>query len=478
MRQHSCAIWLSVLAAALLPLGYAQGGAEKSGTVPPNFVIVFVDDLGYGDLGCYGSPTIHTPHLDRMAAEGLKLTQFYSAASVCTPSRAGILTGRLPVRSGMWGDRRRVLFPESTGGLPAGELTLAEAMRAEGYATACVGKWHLGDLPEFLPTEHGFDSYFGIPYSNDMNAVWPLPDGGNRFIDPKSENFRVPLLRDKEEIERPADQTTITRRYTEEAVRFIRASKDKPFFLYLAHSLPHVPLFRSEAFADVSRRGLYGDVVEEIDWSVGQILDVVKASGIDERTVVLFTSDNGPWLVHGEQGGSSGPLREGKGCSFEGGFRVPGIVRWPSVVPPGVTSAGIASTLDLMPTLVGLAGGELPEGLVTDGYDLSAFLRGLEPSPRDSFYYYQSKRLMAIRQGRFKAHFASQIPYVGADLIEHDPPLLYDVESDPGETRDVASEHPEVLKALLAAADAHLAHTPPAPSLLDEELTGSPVEVK
>src|SRR5690606_21781151 len=270
--------------ALLLLLGLAVAPAAAQDR-PPNVIVIFTDDLGYGDLGVYGHPTIRTPRLDRMAAEGMKFTQFYAAASVCTPSRAGLLTGRLPVRSGMASDQRRVLFPDSRLGLPPEEVTLAEALRERGYATAAIGKWHLGHLPEFLPTSHGFDRYFGIPYSNDMDRVGG-PPGQEAFREPKIEYWNVPLMRDTESIERPANQHTITRRYTEEALRFIRENQEQPFFLYLAHSLPHVPLFVSEGFEGVSPRGLYGDVVEEIDWSVGAVLDGLREMGLQERTLV------------------------------------------------------------------------------------------------------------------------------------------------------------------------------------------------
>lgn len=460
MTLYSAIFGLASVLAQVAP----PGPPDSPETAPPNFVVIFADDLGYGDLGCFGAPTIQTPHLDQMAAEGMKLTQFYAAASVCTPSRAGLLTGRLPVRSGMCGDQRRVLFPDSASGLHAEELTVAEALRERGYATACVGKWHLGHLPEFLPTEHGFDSYFGIPYSNDMDAVRPLPSGAKKFKEPKSEYFHVPLLRNKIEVERPADQTTITRRYTEEAVAFIEGHRDEPFFLYLAHNLPHVPLFRGEAFAGKSARGMYGDVIEEIDWSVGQILKALLQQGLDERTMVLFTSDNGPWLVYGEQGGSAGPLREGKGCTFEGGMRVPAVVRWPATIPAGTVTSDLASTLDVLPTLVGLAGGALPDTRVYDGHDLSAMLCGGGPSPRESVFYYQGTRLMAVRHGAHKAHFASHVSYVGAKLAEHDPPLLYNLDLDPSETRNLAGAKPKVVEQMRAIAAQHLKETPVAPS--------------
>ena len=262
---HTPFILIALFTSVFLP---AVVNAESK----PNVIVIYADDLGYGDLACFGHPTIKTPHLDQMAAEGMKFTQFYSAAPVCTPSRAALLTGRYPIRSGMCSDKRRVLFPDSGGGLPASEVTLAEALKETGYKTACVGKWHLGHLPQFLPTSHGFDSYYGIPYSNDMDRVAERKLGRSIFLKPEVKYWNVPLMRDTEIIERPADQTTITKRYTEEAVKFIKENQKQPFYLYLAHSMPHVPLFRSKEFEDKSLRGLYGDVIEEIDWSVGQVL--------------------------------------------------------------------------------------------------------------------------------------------------------------------------------------------------------------
>ncbi len=310
------------LVALLLGLVAAAFAQDR----PPNFVVIFADDLGYGDLGVYGHPTISTPNLDRMAAEGMRFTQFYVAASVCTPSRAGLITGRLPVRSGMASSKSRVLFPDSTGGLPDSEITIAELLKRKNYATAAVGKWHLGHLPQYLPTQHGFDSYFGIPYSNDMDKVQPAPPRHELWGEAsKSEYFNVPLVRNEDEIERPAYQPTLTKRYTEEALAFIRKNREKPFFLYMPHTMVHVPLFRSEEFKGVSRRGLYGDAVEEIDWSVGRILDTLHELNLDENTLVVFTSDNGPWLTFDEQGGSAGLLRMGKGSTWEGGMREPGI---------------------------------------------------------------------------------------------------------------------------------------------------------
>lgn len=438
----------------------------------PNVVVIFCDDLGYGDLGCFGHPTIATPQLDRMATEGTKLTQFYVAASVCTPSRAGLLTGRLPQRSGMWG-KRRVLFPDSVGGLPAGEVTIAEKMKEAGYATACIGKWHLGHRPEYLPTEHGFDYYFGIPYSNDMDKVPGAPQ--NVVRDPYIEAFNVPLLEGRgrdsmEEVERPADQRTITRRYTEKAVDFIREHREERFFVYLAHSMPHVPLFRSDEFADRSLAGLYGDVIEELDWSVGQVLAELREQGLDEQTMVIFTSDNGPWLIFDEQGGTAGMLRDGKGSTWEGGMREPTLVWWPGSVPAGVTSTALSSTLDLLPTFCRLAGVDPPNDQPLDGFDLTEMLVEQTASPRDSFFYYRGDRLMAVRHGQFKAHLITQDAYGPSQQPkQHDPPLLFDLGVDPGEQWNVAGNHPEVLAEIARLVQQHRAGMEIAASQLDRK---------
>jgi arylsulfatase A len=450
---------------------FTVSSAARAADSKPNFVVVFADDLGYGDLSCFGHPTIKTQHLDRMAAEGKKLTQFYVAANVCTPSRAGLMTGRLPIRTGMCSDKRRVLFPDSAGGIPASELTLAEALRPLGYATACVGKWHLGHLSQFLPTNNGFDSYFGIPYSNDMDALRSAPKGRLKFRDPKIEYFNVPLLRNTQQIERPADQTTITRRYTEEAVGFIRKHKDAPFFLYMPHSLPHVPLFRGKKFAGKSVRGLYGDVIEEIDWSVGQILQVLRDLKIDENTLVIFTSDNGPWLVFGDHGGSAGLLREGKGCTFEGGMREPTIAWWPSKIAPGTISTQLGSTLDILPTFVKLAGGQLPTDRVYDGVDLSPVLFDSGSGNRDTMYYYQGAQLFAVRKGSYKAHFTTHVSYVGQKAVTHDPPLLFNLDIDPSESRDIAQGNPEVVAQLRQLADEFQASFEAPPSQLEARIS-------
>ena len=353
-------LWFLTTPALLSPLigvlaCLATGSEAFAQKAPlPNFIIIFTDDQGYGDLGCFGHPTIKTPNLDRMAVEGQKWTSFYVAANVCTPSRAALMTGRLPIRSGMYSDKRRVLFPDSDDGLPQSEITIARHLKQKGYRTAAIGKWHLGHLPAYLPTSHGFDSYLGIPYSNDMDRVNDIA-AKEAFAHPRIEYFQVPLMRDTTVIQRPADQNTIVKRYTQEAIKIIKESKKKPFFLYMAHSLPHVPLFASKDFLGTSERGLYGDVIEEIDWSVGQILAALKQEGLDKNTYVVFTSDNGPWALFNEQGGSAGLLFGNKGTSYEGGVRVPTIFWGPGRVKPGVIS-GLGSTLDLLPTFGKLAG--------------------------------------------------------------------------------------------------------------------------
>lgn len=454
-------------AAAVLGLALTVTDAWSAPPPRPNIVVIYADDLGYGDLACFGHPTIRTPELDRMATEGMRFTQFYSAAPVCTPSRAALLTGRLPVRSGMSSDRRRVLFPNSGGGIPADEITLAEALREQGYATGCVGKWHLGHLPQFLPTNSGFDSYFGIPYSNDMDRDSDAPRGRAAFDDPRSEYWQVPLMRDTDIVERPADQTTLTRRYTQEAVKFIREHREAPFFLYLAHSMPHVPLFRSEQFVDHSRRGLYGDVVEEVDWSVGQVLETLRRLKLHERTLVFFSSDNGPWLTFNEQGGSAGLLRDGKGTTFEGGMREPTLAWWPGQISPGRTVMDLGCTMDIYTTALTLAGAKIPDDRIVDGMDLTPVLLGTGPSPRDHMFYYRGTRLMAVRKGPWKAHFITETSYRGEQPVSHDPPVLYQLEHDPSEQYNRAAAHPEVIAEINELVEQHRADLEIPPSQLE-----------
>lgn len=437
----------------------------------PNIVIVFADDMGYGDIGAYGHPTIRTPHLDRMAAEGMKFTQFYAAASVCTPSRAALLTGRLPVRSGMASDTRRVLFPDSKLGLPQSEITIAEVLKERSYATAAIGKWHLGHLPEFLPQNHGFDYYFGIPYSNDMDRTvegeWRDP-----FWEPKVEYWNVPIMRNGDIIERPAEQHSITKRYTEEAIDFIREHRDEPFFVYLAHSMPHVPLFTSDAFAEVSRRGLYGDVIEEIDWSVGEVLQTLGELDLASRTLVFFTSDNGPWLVFDSHGGSAGLLRGGKGMTWEGGMREPAIAWWPGTITAGTVNMHLASTMDLLPTAAALAGAELPRDRVIDGRNLLPLLSGeSDEAIHEAFFYYRDETLYAVRMGPWKAHFITEWEYTpDTERVVHETPELYHLDHDPSEQFNVADAHPEVIEVIRRVVERHEANLERVPTRLEARL--------
>lgn len=431
---------------------YGSYGAKRD---RPNIVVIFCDDLGYGDLGIYGHPTIATPNIDRLAFEGQKWTNFYCAAPVCTPSRAGLMTGRLPVRSGMASRIKRVLFPDAKGGLPQTEITIARHLRDAGYNTAIIGKWHLGHLKEYAPKAHGFDYAYGIPYSNDMDRVGV----GAYFDDLKKAHppayFHVPLIKNGEIIERPVDQYTLTMRYTEEAVEFIRAHREAPFFLYLAHSMPHVPLFASEEFRGKSLRGLYGDTVEEIDWSVGRIVDALKETGLDSNTLVIFTSDNGPWLTFEEQGGSAGLLSGGKGGTYEGGMRVPGIFWWPGRIKSGVIRE-LGSTLDIFPTVSALAGLTLPLGRVYDGYDLQPVLIHHAESPREIIYFYRDDQVYAIRKGAYKVHFITQDDWAAHhERTEHTIPLLFDVNHDPGERVNIAAENPEIIETFRALLKQH-----------------------
>ncbi len=442
-----------------LPLTASEGSAAPS--AKPNFVVIFCDDLGYGDLGCFGHPTIRTPRLDEMAREGQKWTQFYVGASVCTPSRAALLTGRLPIRNGMMSAKRRVLFPNSQGGLPTSEITIARQLKQADYATAAIGKWHLGHLPEFLPTEHGFDSYWGIPYSNDMDALANFPNYRQQarqdanYVAP-IEQYNVPILENTREVERPANQHTITRRYYDKILDFIRTNKDRPFFAYLAHNLPHIPLYAGEKHRGTSERALYGDVIQEIDAGVGEILDTLRELQLEERTLVIFTSDNGPWLPFHTHGGTSGMLREGKGSTFEGGMRVPTVFWMPGTVQPGVVTA-LGTTMDLLPTFSSLAGVEPPQDRTLDGYDLSPVLRDPSVSgPRNEVYYWRSEQLYAIRSGPWKAHFVTEGCYgIGPKRETHATPVLHHLEHDPAETYNVAEQHPDVVVRLQRLAEEH-----------------------
>jgi arylsulfatase A-like enzyme len=417
----------------------------------PNIIVVFADDLGYGDLGCYGAQGYRTPNLDRLATEGVRFTDFYVAQAVCSASRTALLTGCYPNRVGILG----ALGPESKIGINSQETTLAEVLKTRGYATAIYGKWHLGHLPQFLPTRHGFDDYFGLPYSNDM---WPHHPTA-KFPD-------LPLIEGEKTIELNPDQTKLTTWYAEHAVRFIEQNKDRPFFLYVPHSMPHVPLFVSEKYRGKTQRGLFGDVLEEIDWSVGQILETVRKHNLDERTLVIFTSDNGPWLSYGDHAGSAGNLREGKGTSFEGGVREPCVMRWPGKIPAGSVCSEPAMTIDLLPTIARLAGAEAPTDHTIDGLDIWPLISS-QPgakSPHDAFYFYWNAGLEAIRSGPWKLHFphkyrtlAGTTGGTGGKPHAYEQGeiglALYNLEIDVGETTDVADQHPDVVARLKESAD-------------------------
>jgi arylsulfatase len=416
----------------------------------PNIIMIYADDLGYGDLGCYGHPTIRTPNLDRMASEGLKFTQFYSAAPVCTPSRAALMTGRLPVRSGL----SRVLFPYSDGGMPESEVTVAESLRGAGYRTACVGKWHLGWQTQFLPTRHGFDSYFGLPYSNDMTPTAGPGAPGSAKSPP------LPLFRNEEVIEREPDQSRLTERYTAEALSFIQQKSRKPFFLYYPQTFPHVPLYAGARFKGKSARGLYGDVVEEIDWSVGEILRTVKAMGQDNNTLVVFSSDNGPWLIRKEFGGSAGLLREGKGTTWDGGMRVPCIARWPGRIQAGRTTPAVGTTLDMFPTFAGFAGAAMPKDREMDGQDLSTVLTGKSDGWERTLFYWSDLELRAVRKGPWKLHVRTnnQVDQpTGAR--DANPPELYNLDNDPSEKYNLAAGNPDIVTELLGLLATHKQQT-------------------
>jgi arylsulfatase A len=414
------------------------GVASPSST--PNVIIILTDDQGYADVGCFGAQGFATPNLDRMAEQGIKFTDFYSVADVCSPSRAALMTGSYPIRIGI----TDVLYPESSIGLNPQEVTIAELLKCKGYATAAVGKWHLGDDKAFLPTRQGFDTYFGLPYPNDES---PLP-----------------LLENEEPVEWDPDQSQLTRRYTERACDFIAANRQNPFFLYLAHTMPHVPLAVSADFAGRSGRGLYGDVIMELDGSVGRILDTLDELGIAGNTLVAFASDNGPWLLYGDHGGSAGPFREGKLATFEGGLRVPGIMRWPGRVRPDTVSGEIVTMMDLLPTVAEATGAGLPPWTI-DGKSLLPILdqaAGSE-STHDVVYFYQGEELQALRRGAWKLHLPHRYLAVvrpgsdgnrGEDKWLDLPLSLYDLGVDPGETSNLAAQYPDLVKELKDAAAA------------------------
>lgn len=385
---------------------------QQATPAKPNIIIITADDMGYGDIGIYGATDIRTPHIDRIAREGIYFTEFYSASPVCSPSRFGLLTGRYPRRRGI----DHVFFPESFTGIPAAEKTLAEALRENGYVTGAVGKWHLGHHRQFLPLQNGFDEYYGIPYSNDMMGVAYLKDN-------ETDSLKI-------------DQRYITKTYTAKAIDFIARHQHQPFFLYLPHNMPHVPLYASPQFEGKSSRGLYGDVIEELDWSVGEVIRALEQNGIAENTLVFFTSDNGPWLVYDIEGGSAGPLRDGKGTTFEGGQRVPGIAYWPGTIPPGSVYNDLAAQLDLYPTVISLTGSQAGSQEL-DGEDISPVLLGEGTRKGDTFVYFSLGKAEAIRKGDWKLKLVA-----GPDNAPEDgDTLLFHLKADIGEQVNQFESH-------------------------------------
>ncbi len=442
--------------ALVIPLAPRLGAAEAART--PNIVLIFTDDQGYADVGCFGAKGFTTPNLDKLAKEGIRFTDFHVSQPVCSASRTSLLTGCYPNRLGIHG----ALGPGAKHGINAEETTLAELCKSKGYATGMVGKWHLGHHPQFLPTRNGFDSYFGLPYSNDMWPFHPEAKPGSYPPLPLFENEKVvnPNVQ-------PADQAKLTTQYTEHAVAFIRKNKQKPFFLYVAHSMPHVPLFVSEKYQGKSPRGLYGDVIEEIDWSVGEIVKTLDDCKLTDDTLVIFTSDNGPWLSYGNHGGSAGPLREGKGTVWEGGVREPFIARWPGQIPAGSVCTEPAMTIDILPTVAKIIGADLPK-LPIDGKDIGPLLRGEKGAkcPQEAyFFYYHTNELQAVRSGEWKlilphAYRTMADQPQGKDgkpgryrMVKIEKPELYNLSSDMGETKDVAGAHPEVVERLQGLAE-------------------------
>lgn len=460
LRTLSCVLCLSLF----VQNAFAQADQAPPGEDfrPPNFIVIFCDDMGYADIGPFGAEGYQTPNLDQMAAEGMKFADFYAGRSFCTPSRAALMTGCIPTRVGIGGN----FGPHSKTGLSPEEMTIAEVLKQKGYATACFGKWHLGHLPKFLPTNQGFDEYFGIPYSNDM---WPFhPNVRHLSMDERLKRWpHLPLYEGLKVITpevMPEDQIPLTTRLFQRAVKFIGENKEKPFFLYLPSPQPHVPLFVSDKYKNKTERGLFGDVISEIDWGVGEILKAVKQHELDNNTCIVFTSDNGPWLSYGDHAGSARPLREGKGTNFEGGFRVPCLMRWPGKIPAGGVSREVAGAMDILPTFAKFAKAPLPPNPI-DGRDISDLMFGKSNarSPHEVFYHYDGgNRLVALRSGKWKLMFPqtynSPVPggggLPGKDQRKAIPLSLFDLENDLGETTNVADRHPEVVEKLKQFAEA------------------------
>ncbi|MGL4512652.1 MAG: sulfatase family protein [Lacipirellulaceae bacterium] len=460
--------WRAAFAGLAFTGGALLTTSATANETPPNLVVVFVDDLGYADIGPFGCNAYATPNLDRMAAEGRAFTDFHSATAVCSASRAALMTGCYPPRVSVEG----AYSPWNRNGLHPQEVTLAEVCKSRGYATACVGKWHLGDLPQFLPTRQGFDEWFGLPYSNDM---WQYRDGETTLehgVRSSGENRvwpPLPLYDGERVIDdnlTPKEHEELTARYTRRAVDFVdRHAGRRPFFLYMPHTMAHVPLFVSPRFAGKSGAGLYGDVLLELDDSVGQVMAALERGGVADDTLVIFTSDNGPWLCYGDHAGSAGPLREGKGTMFEGGYRVPCLMRWPRRIPAGTSCDELCSTMDLLPTVVALLGADSPPDRKVDGRDVTALLTGDARSPHDAFYCYYDGALLAVRDRRWKLVLPHRyrtlgdrpggaggraVPYDQAEAVQS----LYDLKNDLGETTDVSAANPAVVKRLLTHVEA------------------------
>ena len=446
------------LLAIFVPLFILKiGCAPPDIYTPPNFIIIFADDLGYGDLGSYGHPTIKTPNLDKMASEGVRFTQFYVGSSICTPSRAALLTGKLPIRTGMYGNRS-VLFPDNAGGLDPKEITIASALKEYDYKTACIGKWHLGHLQEYMPTNHGFDEFYGIPYSNDMR-----PEGKWDYA---RENFPpLPFLDGLDTIGLGIDQSQFIDMFTKRSVDFIKKNKDKSFFLYLAHTAPHTPLVSSKTQKGRSMRGAYGDVVEELDQSVGTILQVLKDLKIADNTFVIFTSDNGPWGWANVDGGSSGLLKGNKGSVYEGGYRVPAIAWMPGTIKKGTVSTALASTLDLYPTLIAMAGNEISNEEELDGLNIKNTFVNNEPVRHD-IHYYRQDTLIGIRHKEWKMYIKDPNPW-NDDLTEKDIPVLYNIEHDPSEKYNVTNQHSDIVDRIVTLSEEHIQKVTKIPSKYD-----------
>ena len=425
--------------------------------IKPNYIIIFVDDMGYGDLGVFGNPTISTPNLDKMASEGVRFTQFYVGSSICTPSRAALLTGKLPIRTGMYGNRS-VLFPDNAGGLDPKEITIASALKEYDYKTACIGKWHLGHLQEYMPTNHGFDEFYGIPYSNDMR-----PEGKWDYA---RENFPpLPFLDGLDTIGLGIDQSQFIDMFTKRSVDFIKKNKDKSFFLYLAHTAPHTPLVSSKTQKGRSMRGAYGDVVEELDQSVGTILQVLKDLKIADNTFVIFTSDNGPWGWANVDGGSSGLLKGNKGSVYEGGYRVPAIAWMPGTIKKGTVSTALASTLDLYPTLIAMTGNEISNQEELDGLNIKNTFVNNEPVRHD-IHYYRQDTLIGIRHKEWKMYIKDPNPW-NDDLTEKDMPVLFNIEHDPSEKYNVTSKHSDIVDRIVTLSEEHILKVTKIPSKYD-----------